>query len=167
MRHSETMDSIPHQFLLQRRSCSMEIRCNKIHKKVKWNETEQSRLRINSKVSDLYTMEMGIGYRDWHQMLYKTLEEKQQESLNQLGWWVANTTTSIKHAAHDFKRHNKAKTKDIRHYFGAHISHVQKHTPRKRRKTTRVTKYQANTSSIANQPTWYVTAHQTQKSNPK
>ena len=98
-------------------------------------------------------MAMEIGYRDRNRIFSKTLEEKQQESVNQLERWVANTTPAIKQAAHDFKRQNQEKTKDIRTYFGANIEPVTKTIPRQRRKTTRANKSQANTSSIADHTT--------------
>jgi hypothetical protein len=88
-------------------------RCDKVHAKNKRNETEQSRIRINSKVSALYTMAMEVGDRDRHNIFSNTLEQKQQESVSQLQRWVANTTPAIKQAAHYFNRRNIENTKDI------------------------------------------------------
>ena len=131
----------------------MESRCDKVHAKVKRNKTEQSRLRINSKVASLYTRAMEVGYQDRDKMFSKSLEEKQQESVKQLERWVANTTPAIKMAAYDYTRRNLENTKDIRDYFGANSAPVRKNSPRQRRKTTHANKSQANTTSIADHPT--------------
>ena len=94
-------------------------RCDKVHEKVKRNETEQARQTINSKVSALYTVAMDVGYRDRYHIFSKTLEDKLKESIYQLQRWVAINSPAVKQAAHDFKRCTKAKTKDIGKYFGA------------------------------------------------
>jgi hypothetical protein len=129
-----------------------KTRCDKVHEKIKRNETEQARLTINSKVTALYTVAMDVGYRDRYHIFSKTLQDKLKESVHQLQRWVAITTPAVKQAAHDFKRRTKAKTKDIRKYMGAPITPIKKHNTITRKKT-RANKSMANTTTITDHPT--------------
>jgi hypothetical protein len=141
------------EFMLNEGFEKWKVRCDIVHAKTKRNETEQNRIRIDSKVRALYDMALEVGYRDRHHIFSKTLEDKIKESVHQLERWVATTTPAIKQAVHDFKRRSKAKTKDIRIYFGAPITPIKKHNNTKRKKTNRARKSMADTTSITDHPT--------------
>jgi hypothetical protein len=127
-------------------------RCDKVHKKIKRNETHQARIVINSKVTALYTLAMDVGYRDRHHIFSKSFEDKLKESVYQFEIWTATTTPAVKQAAHDFKRRTKANTKDIRKYMGVPITPIkQKQT--KTRKKTIANKSMADTTTITDHPT--------------
>jgi hypothetical protein len=140
------------EFMLTEGHAQWKTRCDKVHEKVKRNETEQARKTINSKVTALYTVAMEVGYRDRYHIFSKTLEVKLRESVYQLQRWVALNSPAVKQAAHDFKRRNKAQTKDIRTYFGAQLTPIKKYKNPVRKKT-RASKSMANTTTITDQPT--------------
>ena len=95
---------------------------------------------------------MEVGYRDRYHIFSKTLEDKLKESVYQLERWAATTAPAVKQAAHDFKRRNKEKTKDIRKYLGAPITPIKKHNLKPRTKT-RANKSMADITSITDHPT--------------